>query len=634
MKLSYDLPFLILFSFLRDGMRVSLMDKRIFFLLLLIDLGVIVSYLNVRSLGLWTFSHDALDLSLSSFAFSPSSSSCRLSKLLCKKEGLYWNIAMSEDIDNLDRWRESLSSLKKREEMGIVLILETKGSLSYETTDLWIYLSLDDQEALCLKSSSRCRLGCHHKNVGSLYAILCGAQQIRYIQNVSSLRSFSPLSSLDRMILLPHEEDSNETLNLNPYTIYGQSKRRCRGLTSDDFQKNRDRNEYYSVLNRTGYPKIVHPLSLSNEMDLSWNVSEEMERVPSEILISPNLYVPLDGEETYSLSSFFVLFTCPSLDPLLYGDLQQRILRLTKEPFLMLKVDPISLEQTKTEIQEEEGVRRKRFQRVLDGIPLSGDVRDAFYRLYFELYLRDYVTLSDLDSFSDWMHDLDLLEYRFPEILAPSYSLNEVAICITGQADRGPKAIPPTLERLSTWYPLGFDLFFYVSTFKSSLQDIEWIKSMEVTEGILYRDIPLNPEVHATRIDKGNHPTPNGLYQQMYGLLRCYQISQEHSERRNKTYKAMIRLRTDTLLTVDLTQFTMEDVLHRQAIYVPIEHQHNGYNDRIAIGPYRSMEYYMTRYLEVNAPEVTYLHAETFLKFILKKHNVTVLMESISYHEI
>jgi hypothetical protein len=140
---------------------------------------------------------------------------------------------------------------------------------------------------------------------------------------------------------------------------------------------------------------------------------------------------------------------------------------------------------------------------------------------------------------------------------------------------------------------------------------------------------------------RDNLQSVKNLLGALHSLRTAHSLITRYSHAENISYDAVIVLRPDTavLSEIDIAQFLpqimAEEHQHRlghqmenQSIWIPNFSHATGYNDRAAYGSPSVMSLYMTRGPafrdRLGVYNTSYINGETFLKFYLGVHNVTM----------
>ena len=230
---------------------------------------------------------------------------------------------------------------------------------------------------------------------------------------------------------------------------------------------------------------------------------------------------------------------------------------------------------------------------------------------------------------------------------AKDYTVRDVAVCITGQADRSASALSSTLASLATVFEptnefsgLTNDHFAYVSTFGSCPNDIDWMARQAFNFSVMYNDKKLNMP-HTFNLENfGLLPRSslNNWLQQHYGLQRCLEMVNDFSFRHKVKYRSLFRIRTDHVVKGNVS-LIRESLMSNTDVHVPQGDDYGGLNDRMAWGAFEHMSVYMSRFEQMAAftPHkfsTVNFHAETFLQYTLDQANIPVSRINISYEEL
>eukprot|EP01088_Endostelium_zonatum_P011922 TRINITY_DN2607_c1_g1_i1.p1 TRINITY_DN2607_c1_g1~~TRINITY_DN2607_c1_g1_i1.p1 ORF type:complete len:681 (-),score=41.99 TRINITY_DN2607_c1_g1_i1:52-2094(-) len=265
------------------------------------------------------------------------------------------------------------------------------------------------------------------------------------------------------------------------------------------------------------------------------------------------------------------------------------------------------------------------------------EVSELILELSDQYIARKIFTNYEYEYMKTWVEDLRKIGYKFPRTVKKQQEERgekegRAALCITGSAERADKGIPGQLKKLegnTVKYKGRMDVFYYISIFSSSASELEFVKSLPATYGILYQDPVLDPNVtKIPGVQYGLRPRikPNNLFQQLYALSRCYQMVEEWSNKTGVVYDRFVRMRPDYFLQLGNTLIEST----QKGIQIPKGDAWHGVNDRFAIGSMDEMRVYMMRYYDLGTQDPSYkdFHAERFLKYILDKKNVEVRLDN------
>ena len=253
-----------------------------------------------------------------------------------------------------------------------------------------------------------------------------------------------------------------------------------------------------------------------------------------------------------------------------------------------------------------------------------------------------------------WLADLTELGYNPPAVqnkfqataanVVQETTVREYAVCLTGQADRSATAVPATIDMFKAAWEQGprphpeADIFTYISTYDSCPKDVEWVANQTFNYSVLYNDKKLQlPRPKDESSPRYTVDGWNGWLQQHYGLQRCLELVQDYASQHHVTYQTLIRLRTDHVLTGNISALVESFAATDMSIHIPVGFDFGGYNDRIAWGPISLMQTYMNRLdrlhrMSEDEYATTNFHAESFLSSTLA--NVSVTRVDVSYDEL
>lgn len=170
--------------------------------------------------------------------------------------------------------------------------------------------------------------------------------------------------------------------------------------------------------------------------------------------------------------------------------------------------------------------------------------------------------------------------------------------------------------------------------------------------GILYNDPELNPNISTTNFDLRYGWAPKNLLQQLYGEKRCFEMVEIYSKKHNINYTYLMRLRSDHELRLSIKDLPSirraYENIKNDKVVIPydvyertftvnkhlVDFGHKMLSDRFGFGKMEKMKYYMMRYDYMNMKNLTTLHSESFLYFILSHYNVSIVRNEWSYLEI
>ena len=208
---------------------------------------------------------------------------------------------------------------------------------------------------------------------------------------------------------------------------------------------------------------------------------------------------------------------------------------------------------------------------------------------------------------------------------------SRIALCLSGQLRTFKECFSYLEENIIKCNPqFDFDLIGY---FNSS-EKLPWIstygfKSLEIFD---FNNIKVpNLTYQDNKYTINYPPRAKATFYQLFGIQKVNKLRKRYELENNFQYDYLIRIRPDFkfLSEVDLTS------LDKDKIYIPIEQDHFGYNDRFAIGDRDLMEIYMDRfnfYLQQHPEILNYTtHIETNLKIWLEINNISIERLPFSY---
>ena len=207
----------------------------------------------------------------------------------------------------------------------------------------------------------------------------------------------------------------------------------------------------------------------------------------------------------------------------------------------------------------------------------------------------------------------------------------KIALCFSGQPRTFEECFSYVEDNLIKTNPQhDFDL---IASFNSS-EDLPWVltygfKSLEILD---FNDIEVpNLTYQDNKYTINYPPRAKVTFYQLFGIHKVNELRKRYELENNFQYDYLVRMRPDFkfLSEVDLTS------LNKDKIYIPVEQDHFGYNDRFAIGDRDLMNIYMDRlnfYLQQHPEIPNYTtHVETNLKIWLGVNNTSIERLPFSY---
>lgn len=208
----------------------------------------------------------------------------------------------------------------------------------------------------------------------------------------------------------------------------------------------------------------------------------------------------------------------------------------------------------------------------------------------------------------------------------------KIALCFSGQPRTFEECFSYVKENLIESNPQHeFDL---IASFNSD-SELSWaseydFKALEVID--FNKDINLpNLTYQDNKYTINYPPRAKVTFYQLFGIKQVNELRKSYELKNNIQYDYIVRMRPDFkfLTEVDLSNLTSDK------IYIPVEHDHFGYNDRFAIGSRNLMDVYMSRldfWMEQHPEIINYTtHVETNLKIWLILNNIGIERIPFSY---
>ena len=177
-----------------------------------------------------------------------------------------------------------------------------------------------------------------------------------------------------------------------------------------------------------------------------------------------------------------------------------------------------------------------------------------------------------------------------------------LAVCMTG----GLRVLPeiwPTMHQIFAKIDENYLLFLHLSNFETlSQEDLEYLHEFNSSGVVsLTSDTKLTKPLLPTVRFLTTLSDLQKMIQQMQSLKECYNSVEEYSQQYSVDIKYLMRTRSDTVITNPLDSMqSIPDIINDiddGHIVLP-DTQHDwfrGYNDRIAIGPFKTMRHLMRR---------------------------------------
>jgi hypothetical protein len=205
----------------------------------------------------------------------------------------------------------------------------------------------------------------------------------------------------------------------------------------------------------------------------------------------------------------------------------------------------------------------------------------------------------------------------------------KIALCLSGQPRTFEECFSYLEENIIKNNPqFEFDLFGY---FNSST-------SLPYLNNYPFKTLVVEPDVECPNMTYQdnkytiNYPSrARPTFFQMWGMQQVNKLRQKYELKNNFEYDFIAKVRPDFkfLSEVDFSN------LEKNKIYIPVENDHFGYNDRFAVGDGKIMNYYMDRvdfYLAQHPEIPNYTtHTESNLKIWLDLNKIEVNRILFSY---
>ncbi len=495
-----------------------------------------------------------------------------------------------------------------------------------------VFLDRTTQQQLGFASGGCSDSEARSKNIGSLFAIMCGADVIieaeEGVEHVEAAGQL-PLQAAASEPFLQALGDPSSRL-INPYALFGHPEiwpavfpPAAVNNATFEFRKVQqppDQDGPYQPLIQSAlvddYPATDAVLGLTQ---LAHKGPQRFYSKPAAIGVQPGYFAPLGlGSTVYRSDAFWglLMHVAPNqaLAPAWRSLWVQKLLWGVGGQLLILAPSArqnrtVRALQLEAQVQEMEGYSKtgtlvdflhhwESNEKMLDlrMLQLARDLRSA-----------GFWSQAEVGSMGAWVADLRAAGYMFPDVLVPKQQAvipaegartkKLAAFCFTGQADRAPEAIPATLSQLQKLLTaestsqeamqlaetlehsrtedgsilFAHDTFAYVSTHESCGDHIRWIAQQPFTFSILYNDPLLEVPQPLDPARFGGNAVVPMLYQ-MHAQHRCFEMIQEYSREHGVEYSVVVRLRTDHQLhslADDSSNFALWSKLSLTAVVVP-----------------------------------------------------------------
>ena len=516
------------------------------------------------------------------------------------------------------------------------------------------------------------------KNVGYLYAIACGAQVIYETDDDNDLTEGMQLDYLTHSMRPGQVSIGDEySHTVNPYALFGRPDIWPRGFplkAITNFTHEFRKVQHTSDRHWQARPLVQQGLAdLDPDVDAIWRLTQpgqigtvHFDAQPEAVAIKSGFFTPYNSQNTLHLSEAFWGLLIPYSTSIRVCDIWRSywVQRLLWDIDGHLAFRPPNVEQIRnahdylTDFKDELQLYEQADDLVHFLYHWESSHTDLFSRivqLAVDMAQHGFWKEEEVLLIKAWLADLTRLGYNPPPVYnkfepKPVNSVQDptardFAVCITGQADRSAAAVPASIDMLRAAWKKGgnteADVFAYISTYDSCPDDITWVGHQDFNYSILYSDksLKLPQPTDESRFLLCPGFTVNGWLQQHYGLQRCLELVQEFEAQHHVTCNTLIRIRTDHVLSGNISALVESFAATDMSIHIPLGCDFAGYNDRTAWGPSSLMQTYMSRFerlykLSEDEYATTNFHAESFLSDTLVQAGVSVSHVDVSYDEL
>jgi hypothetical protein len=206
-----------------------------------------------------------------------------------------------------------------------------------------------------------------------------------------------------------------------------------------------------------------------------------------------------------------------------------------------------------------------------------------------------------------------------------------IALCFSGQPRTFEECFPYIEDNLIKANPqYEFDMIGYFNSNNDLMYDE--LKDYPFKSLLVEPDVELpNLTYQDNKYTINYPPRSKAVFYQLYAIQNANKLRKQYEQDNNFEYDFVVRIRPDFkyLDSVDLSN------LEFGKIYLPLENDHFGYNDRFAIGSREVMEVYMNRFdfwMKQHPEIVNYTtHIETNLKIWLDINTIPIDRIPFSY---
>jgi hypothetical protein len=206
-----------------------------------------------------------------------------------------------------------------------------------------------------------------------------------------------------------------------------------------------------------------------------------------------------------------------------------------------------------------------------------------------------------------------------------------IALCFSGQLRTFEECFPYIEDNLIKANPQHeFDMIGYFNSDNNLIYDE--LKDYPFKLLLVEPDVELPNLMYQDNKYTINYPPRSkAVFYQLYAIQNANKLRKQYEQDNNFEYDFVVRIRPDFkyLDSVDLSNLEFDK------IYLPLENDHFGYNDRFAIGSREVMEVYMNRFdfwMKQHPEIVNYTtHIETNLKIWLDINTIPIDRIPFSY---
>lgn len=529
------------------------------------------------------------------------------------------------------------------------------------------FLSLEKQQALGYHSLAYITEETYKRNnVGYLLAIKCGAKVIyetaeNIMLDIDQISMYPSRVCPEEVPTVIFHMDSSHLVNVYGRFLPTVGEVWPHGLGPEERQKIQE-GGWISERRHTGSSKaLIQQFLVDFDKEVEGPSLTTFNRSVRAALIDKGTYTPYNSKNTVTHYEAFWSLYLPATTDMRMGDMlrayfAQRLLweiggRLVFGGPIALKY--FELNETLSQSFGDENLQNFNTSKLVkllqgwqpSGKPLYGSMLEVASAMKEAGFLHD----PQVAGLVAWIKDLQIVGYEPPSMKQSGFQIDSTqqqqtsisggaAVCVTGMTER-PQGWERTLKALKG---MGFspDIFLFLGI---SRKDHEGRKTWEgyfpnkLAMKVIYRDRKLQPFTpqeedkrrHSMRVGSGTQR----VYQQLWAEARCYELVEQYQNLTGRKYEYLIRARSDTALS-RYPQHNMSWI--NGTVVTPLENNCGGFNDRFAFGPIKYMSRYMLRWYDfLESTQDTNLHAESFLKVVLTKYNVSVKeSEEISYSEL